>query len=91
VVVTLSQRDALIDRYFFDVVGTEGRAFDYTGRSLRTADEAYNAAELMALDLAVKQGDEVIESKVTVSDTYGHELFAILVKESYLSAGSLAR
>jgi hypothetical protein len=80
-----------MDRYFFDVVGTEGRTLDYIGRSLRTAGEAYNAAELMALDLAVKQGDEVIGSKVTVSDTYGRKLFSIPVKESYLSAGSLAR
>ena len=79
-----------MDRYFFDVVGTEGRTLDYTGRSLRTADEAYNATELMALDLAVKQGDEVIGSKVTVSDTYGRKLFSIPVKESYLSTSSSA-
>jgi hypothetical protein len=80
-----------MDRYFFDVVGREGPALDYTGRVLRTTDEAYNAAELMALDLAVKQGDEVIGSKVTVSDTYGRKLFSIPVKESYLSATSAAR
>ena len=79
-----------MDRYFFDVVGNEGPALDYTGRLLRTADEAYHTAEFMALDLAVKQGDEVIGSKVTVSDTYGHKLSSIPVKESYLSATSVA-
>jgi hypothetical protein len=77
-----------MERYFFDVVGNQGPALDYTGRALRTADEAYNVAELMALDLAVKQGDEVIGSKVTVSNTYGRKLFSIPVKESYLSASS---
>jgi hypothetical protein len=79
-----------MDRYFFDVVGNEGPVLDYTGRSLRTVDEAYNAGELMALDLAVKQGDEVFGSKVTVSDTYGRKIFSIPVKESYLSASSKA-
>jgi hypothetical protein len=79
-----------MDRYFFDVVENEGPALDYTGRVLRTTDEAYNTAELMALDLAVKQGDDVIGSKVTVSDTYGRKLFSIPVKESYLSATSAA-
>jgi hypothetical protein len=72
-----------MERYFFDVVGNQGPALDYTGRTLRTADEAYNVAELMALDLAVKLGDEVIGSKVT-----GRKLFSIPVKESYLSASS---
>ena len=76
-----------MERYFFDVVGNEGPALDYN-RMLRTTDEAYSAAELMALDLAVKHGDEVIGSKVTVSNTYGRKLFSIPVKESYLSASS---
>jgi hypothetical protein len=76
-------------RYFFDVVGNEGSALDYTGRMLRTADEAYSTAELMALDLAVKQVDEVTVSKVAVSDAY-ERLFSIPVKESYLSAGPIA-
>jgi len=84
----LSRGDALMERYFFDVVGNEGPALDYTGRTLPTADEAYNVAELMALDLAVKQGDGVIGSTVTVSNTYGRKLFSIQVKESYLSGSS---
>ena len=79
-----------MERYFFDVVGNEGPALDYTGRMLRTTDEAYSAAELMALDLAVKQGDEVIGSKVTVSDMYGRKLFSIPIKESYLAAVPIA-
>jgi hypothetical protein len=77
-----------MERYFFDVVGNEGPALDYTGRTLPTADEAYNVAELMALDLAVKQGDGVIGSTVTVSNTYGRKLFSIQVNESYLSGSS---
>jgi hypothetical protein len=76
-------------RYFFDVVGNEGSALDYTGRMLQTTDEAYSTAELMALDLAVKQPDEVIGSNVTVSDAY-ERLFSIPVKETYVLASPIA-
>jgi hypothetical protein len=77
-------------RYFFDVVGDDGSALDYTGRILPTADEAYKAAELIALDLAVKGADEAIGSKVTVSDALGYRFFSIPVEESYLSALPIA-
>jgi hypothetical protein len=74
--------------YFFDVVGHRGSALDYRGRILHTADEAYNAAELLALDLAVAQVEEAIGSRVTVSDAYGRQLFTIPIRQSYLSATS---
>jgi len=79
-----------VKHYFFDVVGNEGSALDYTGRMLRTADEAHSAAELMALDLAVEQTDELTVSEVTVSDAHGRKLFSIPIKESYLSAMPIA-
>ena len=44
-----------MERYFFDVIGRERSELDYTGRMLPTAEQAYDAAELMAFDLAVKQ------------------------------------
>jgi hypothetical protein len=74
--------------YFFDVVGHEGSTLDYTGRMLPTADQAYDAAELMALDLTVKHVDEMIGSNVTVSDAQGRKLFSIPIKESYLSSST---
>jgi Domain of unknown function (DUF6894) len=83
--VGLKQGDALMSQYFFDVVGHEGSALDYTGRELRTDNEAYDVAELLAFDLAVKNADEGIGSKVTVSDVYGHKLFSVPIKHSYLS------
>jgi hypothetical protein len=79
-----------VKHYFFDVVGNEGSALDYTGRMLRTADEAHSAAELMALDLAVKQTDEVTVSEVTESDAHGRKFFSIPIKETYLSAMPIA-
>jgi len=79
-----------VKHYFFDVVGNKGSALDYTGRMLRTPDEAHSAAELMALDLAVKQTDEVTVSEVTVSDAHGRKFFSIPIKETYLSAMPIA-
>jgi hypothetical protein len=73
-------------RYFFDVVGHQRSELDYVGRMLLTAEEAYDAAEMMAFDLAVKLTDEVVGREVAVSDADGRKLFSILVKESYLTA-----
>jgi hypothetical protein len=44
-------------RYFFDFVGHERSELDFTGRILPTPEEAYDAAELMALDLLVRRAD----------------------------------
>ena len=55
-------------RYFFDIVGHQRSELDYGGRVLPTFDEACEAAELMAFDLAVKRADEMIGYKVTVSN-----------------------
>ena len=43
--MTVGQGGALMDRYFFDVVGNEGPTLDYSGRMLRTTDEAYDWGE----------------------------------------------
>lgn len=79
-----------MNRYFFDVVEHERPSLDYTGRMLPTVDEAYEAAELIAFDLAVKQAEDAIGLKVTVSDTQGRRLFSIPVTQSYLSTVPIA-
>jgi hypothetical protein len=75
-----------MDRYFFDVVRPERSEFDYVGRMLPTMEEAYEAAEMMAFDVAVKRADEMIGSDVKVSTADGHKLFSIPVQESYVTA-----
>lgn len=74
-----------MNQYFFDVVGHEGSALDYTGRQLQTDNEAYDVAEMLAFDLAVKNADEGIGFKVTVSDVHGRKLFSVPIKHSYVS------
>jgi hypothetical protein len=53
---------------------------------LPTTDDAYDMAESMPFDLAVRQADEMIGLEVAVSNTDGHELFSVPVKTSYLAA-----
>ena len=77
-------------RYFFGIVGHQRSELDYGGRVLPTFDEACEAAELMAFDLAVKRADEMIGYKVTVSNPDGLKLFSVPVKASYLSAMPMA-
>jgi hypothetical protein len=66
-------------RYFFDIVEHQRSELDYVGRVLPTFDEAYEAAELMAFDLVVKQADEMIGCKVTVSNPAGRKLAAMRI------------
>jgi hypothetical protein len=75
-----------VKRYFFDIVGQAGSELDYTGRILPTPEKAYDAAELMAFDLAVKREDDTIGWTVNVSSAEGRKLFSIPVLASYLAA-----
>ena len=76
-------------RYFFDFVGHERSELDYTGRILPTPKEAYDAAELMALDLLVRREDETIGWAVNVSSAEGRKLFSIPV-QAYLAVAQMA-
>ena len=75
-----------MQRYFFDVVGHGQSELDFTGRELSTPQRAYDAAELIAFDLAVRRVDDTIGWAVNVSDVKGHKLFSIPVQASYLGA-----
>jgi hypothetical protein len=77
-------------RYFFDVMKDDRSELDYMGRLFSTAADAYEAAELMALDLVVKHEDEMIGSAVTVSSAEGVKLYSIPVQASYLTAAPSA-
>ena len=75
-----------MQHYFFDVVGRGRSELDYAGRILPTPEAAYDTAELMALDLAVKRADDVMGWAVSVSSVDGRKLFSIPVQASYLAA-----
>jgi hypothetical protein len=75
-----------MNRYFFDVVAQEGSRLDYTGRLMSSEDDARVAAELIALDIAVKQTDRALGSTVTVSDAHGRTVFSIPINLSLLAS-----
>jgi hypothetical protein len=75
-----------MNRYFFDVVGRERSEFDYVGRILPTIEKAYDEAELLAFDIAVKEAEDTIGLTVRVSTPEGRKLFTIPVRASYLAA-----
>ncbi len=73
-------------RYFFDVVGQQRCAYDYRGRDFPTPENAYQLAELIALDCSVREQDEWVGCTINVRSPEGHELFSIPVQSSYLAA-----
>jgi hypothetical protein len=77
-------------RYFFDFVRHERSELDYTGRISPTPEEAYDAAELMALDLLVRREGETIGWAVKVSSAEGRKLFSIPVQASFQAAVQMA-
>jgi hypothetical protein len=57
---------------------------------LPTANEAYDTAQSMAFDLAVKQGDEMVRCKVAVSNSDGHSFCQYQSKLRILAAMPMA-
>jgi uncharacterized protein DUF6894 len=73
-------------RYFFDFVGQKRCAYDYNGRDLPTPENAYDLAELIALDLGIEEDDEWTGWSVNVRNAEGREFFSVPVQSSYLAA-----
>jgi Domain of unknown function (DUF6894) len=73
-------------RYFFDVVSHGQPAYDYQGSNLATAQKAYQLAELIALDVAVKSQEDFSDQAVYVRNEEGHTLFTLPVRWSSLVA-----
>ena len=73
-------------RYFFDLLGQTRSEYDFTGALFSDAQEAFNWAELLALDLEMA-GDEqpLIGSRLGVRRTDGCELFSIPIGEAEMA------
>jgi hypothetical protein len=69
----------VMQRYFFDFVGSGRSEFDYSGQELPSAERALRLAELIALDEASR--GERIGWTVSVSDARGKKYFSIPVAE----------
>lgn len=75
-----------MSRYFFDLVGAEQSKYDYTGRELPSKENAYQLAELIAVDLAVEDEAPWYGWAVKVRNVQGREICSVAVKPEYLAA-----
>jgi hypothetical protein len=78
-------------RYFFDVVIQGRTTYDYDGTTFTTAQEAYQFAELIALDVGVKFRDEFYQHAVYVRTEKGDSLFYAYSWRYPLTAGASKR
>jgi hypothetical protein len=68
-------------RFFFDVVRANTCLHDFTGRYLRSVDEARDVAETVSLDLACAE-DHGASPEVQVRDSGGSLLFAMKARSA---------
>ena len=68
-----------MNRFFFDVVSTQSRSYDYHGRSFSRTEDAASVAELIAMDLGCSETDDWIGSQVQVKNAAGDTLFSVPV------------
>jgi hypothetical protein len=66
-------------RYFFDVNARTSVEYDYSGRWMKSVDQAQQMAELIAIDMACTQIDQPRASEVQVRDASGRHLFSVPV------------
>ena len=65
-------------RYFFDVVDGKTSAYDFRGREFSSPAAAYSLAELLALDLSVRE--PVSGKAISVADARGRRYFLVPVE-----------
>jgi hypothetical protein len=70
-------------RFFFDVASRDGVCLDFRGRDFAKAEEAYEMAKLIALDVAFT---EEPGNEVQVRNVVGDRLFCVRVGELDLMA-----
>lgn len=75
-----------MERYFFDVVGQQHSEYDYRGQVFPTREKAYQLAELIALDIAVKDEDRSAGFTINVRKADGCDLFSVPVQSSCIAA-----
>jgi hypothetical protein len=66
-------------RFFFDVVTTQSRSYDYHGRNFNRSEDAAYVAELIAMDLGCSETADWIGSQVQVRNATGDMLFSVPV------------
>jgi hypothetical protein len=68
-------------KYFFDLVRRDHAQYDYQGRLLPAPEQALQLAELMALDLEMKDDGAWSGWSVAVRSAHGQQYFSVPVRE----------
>jgi hypothetical protein len=66
-------------KYFFDRVGLSCSEYDFRGRDFAEPQKAYQLAQLLALDLGVKDQEEFLGGSINVRNAAGHKLFSVQI------------
>ena len=75
-----------MNRYFFDLVSQHRSQYDYRGREFPTPENAFQLAELIALDLGVEAEGEWCGWAIKVRNARGQQFFSIPVHDLDLAA-----
>ena len=67
-------------RYFFDLVGQKRTEYDFRGREISSLEDAFQMAEIIALDLELKSEGEWCGWSVEVRNSDGRHLFSVAVQ-----------
>jgi uncharacterized protein DUF6894 len=77
---------ASMNRYFFDLVGRDRAEYDFQGRECSSLENAFQAAEFIALDLGLKSEGNWCGWIVRVRNSDGKEFFSVPVRSADLIA-----
>jgi uncharacterized protein DUF6894 len=73
-------------RYFFDVASRSQVQYDFKGRELERPDQAFDLAELIALDIECIDGDDSFGMEVHVRNIGGQMLFTVPIRDPEMIA-----
>jgi hypothetical protein len=77
----------LMTQFFFDIASQETVYHDFQGRNFTKAEEAYELANLIALDLAItEEAEKAWAKEVHVRNVAGQRLYFVRVSDSDLIA-----
>ena len=69
-------------RFFFDVVRSTSRTYDFHGQYFKTLNQAREMAEIVSFDIACAEKDDCSDCEIQVRDAAGATLLSMPVVAS---------
>jgi len=67
-------------RFFFDVVRSSSRTYDFHGQYFKSLSQAREMAEMFSFDVACAEKDDCTDCEIQVRDAAGAKLFSMPVQ-----------